>query len=484
MRGDGESTQPDFGSRSHVANAYGRVLNDHLCRPTEHGLQAAYELGRRALADQVSILELVGLHRAASVPLVRGAPELLDDADAFLREALAAYEITQRGYLEAQQRASAEKKRVETIIAGMGEALVAVDHGGRVTDFNSAAEQLFAVPAARAVGQPAETVMRMTTVGGLDLTDLMEQPPPEPWSQAVTIVRPDGLEVPAVVTAAPLRDGTDRVVGAVWVARDVTRDREVERMKTEFLTTISHELRTPLTPIKGYAAVMRRHRLTEERVFEYAGEIDRGVQRLERTVDQLLSFATMEAGQLDLRREPVSVGALLERVATRWQPRVDADRHPFSWLVPVDLPLIDADPRLMEQALDELVDNAVKYTPDGSPVTLSATAAEVRDRPYVRVTVTDQGVGIPGDQVSTVFDAFTQADASPTRRFNGLGLGLALVARIVRSHGGEPEYDADADGTRFSLVLPACRDADGSGDPCPLTTHPAVAAPPHCDRQT
>jgi len=347
------------------------------------------------------------------------------------------------------------RNRIETIVAGMGDALVAVDDRGRVTDFNAAAEELFAVSAADAVGEPASTVVSFTTLEGSDHTGPFDEPLEQPWSGPVTVMRSDGVELPAAVTAAPLRDGSDRVIGAVIVARDMRREQEVERIKSEFLATISHELRTPLTPIRGYAGMMRHGRVPEQRVIEFAGEIERGVDRLERTVAQLVNFATMVAGRLDLVVEPVAVDAMLERVTSRWQQRVDADRHPIDWAVASDIPCLAADPRLLEQARDELVDNAIKYSPDGGPVVLSATAHDDGSDRVVRIDVADRGVGIPPSRRSTIFDAFVQADSSTTRRFGGLGLGLALVARIVRAHGGKSECESDPPhGTRFSIVLP------------------------------
>lgn len=360
---------------------------------------------------------------------------------------------------DLRDAADAERRlrnRVETILAGMGEALVAVDERGHVTDFNAAAEQLFAMPAAQAVGRPVDEVVKANEADGFQLPVQLRERTDEPWSQPVTVVRADGDEAAAVITAAPLRDATGRAAGWVFVVRDVRLEREVERMKSEFLATIGHELRTPLTPIKGYAGMLRRPHLPEERVEDFASEIERGVDQLERTVGHLVTFATMVGGRLDLERELVAVDVLLDRLVTRWRHRVDVSRYVIRRAVPADVPPVDADPQYLEQALDELVDNAVKYSPDGGAITLSAAVSSTGGSPRVRLSVADEGVGVPPDRLSAIFDAFAQADTSATRRFGGLGLGLALVAHIARSHGGEPECESRAgEGATFSIVLPA-----------------------------
>lgn len=231
--------------------------------------------------------------------------------------------------------------------------------------------------------------------------------------------------------------------------------RQAEDMKTSFLSNISHELRTPLTPIKGYTAALRRRPPTPEQAELFADEITAGVDQLERVIGQLVNFATMAAGRLDLRVEQVSSEQLLAGVADRWAKRVNGD-HQLVVEPGSDPALMEVDRGYLDQALDELVDNAIKYSPDGGPVVVSADVpGGAGDE--VWLTVTDEGVGMDPDMVEQLSDEFAQADASATRRFGGLGLGLTLVERIARAHGGEVRCrSGEPCGTAVSILVPVC----------------------------
>jgi two-component system phosphate regulon sensor histidine kinase PhoR len=342
------------------------------------------------------------------------------------------------------------RARIEAVLGGMGEALVAVDDQGHVTDFNAAAEVLFGRPSAEVCGRPV-TELVLRSPGGEDLAARLAEPDGDAWASEATVRHHRGLEVPVVVTGAPLRDAAGVASGAVAVVRDIRREREVERMKTEFLANISHEMKTPLTPIAGYAQMLATRDLPPDQARSFARDIVVGARQLERVITQLVNFATMAAGRLEPSPTPVSTKAVLEDLLKRWRNRVD-DGHVVERRIARGTPDLLVDRRLLDLSLDELVDNAVKYSPDGGKVTVSARA----DDGMVELSVSDDGVGIPADRLDVIFGDFAQADGSSTREFGGLGLGLPVVRHVVLAHGGDIKCESELGrGTRFVMRLPA-----------------------------
>jgi two-component system, OmpR family, phosphate regulon sensor histidine kinase PhoR len=277
------------------------------------------------------------------------------------------------------------------------------------------------------------------------------------------ISRPDGREVPVAISSAPLRIGAGDEVGRVYVFRDMTREHEVERMKGEFLATVSHELRTPLTPIIGYSELMSRRDVPADKSREFAAGILEGARRLERIVAMLVDFSAIEGGRLALRLEEVDLSPVVRRSVDAWKERTD--RHRFVTDAPDRIPPARADPTLIGRAVDELLDNAVKYSPDGGEVAVALFWENSDRRSMVRVDVSDEGIGIEPENLPRIFQDFHQVDASETRTFGGLGLGLSFVKRVVEAHGGTITATSEPGrGSTFSFTVPAA-DGEGGGGP-------------------
>jgi signal transduction histidine kinase len=234
--------------------------------------------------------------------------------------------------------------------------------------------------------------------------------------------------------------------------RDLRREHEVERMKTEFLSRVGHELRTPLTGIMGFSDLMARKTVPPNQARVWHGEILEQSKRLLRVVERLEFFASAGAGRLRLRPDWVDVRVLVDDVVSVWETRLQ-DPWLISRRVERDLDPVVADRRWVRLAIDELVDNAVKFSPDGGEVIV--TARTVRGGRVLEISVTDHGKGMSEQEATAAFGEFVQGDSSDTRRFGGLGLGLSLVQRVVEGHGGSVAWESyPGRGSKFSLLLP------------------------------
>lgn len=348
---------------------------------------------------------------------------------------------------------SALRERLEAVVGGMGEALVAVDGAGTVTDFNQAAEQLLGVTAAQARGRSIRDVATFRSQDGSDLVRLPAESS-RPWRSEGWIVRSDGRDVPVAVTAGPVRGPGAGAGGTVFVVRDLRREREVEQMKTEFLSRIGHELRTPLTGIIGYADLLNRKRVPPERAVAWQGQILTQSKGLLRIVEMLEFFASAGAGRMSLRLEDVDPRSLVDEVVRNWRRRLARPRA-IRKRMATGLPEVRVDRRLLSSCLDELIDNARKFSPPNASIEVAASfATDVRGG-WLELSVTDRGKGMTEDQQARAFAEFVQGDTSDTRTQGGLGLGLSFVTRVVEAHGGRLHCESSLEkGSKFSILLP------------------------------
>ncbi|HYN98805.1 MAG TPA: HAMP domain-containing sensor histidine kinase, partial [Actinomycetota bacterium] len=249
---------------------------------------------------------------------------------------------------------------------------------------------------------------------------------------------------------------------AVAVLRDLTREVEIEKMKTEFLANISHELRTPITPIKGYSDLLRRREVPREQQVTFLEGILASAERLERIVEMLVDFSAMEAGRLEPNKVAVDFDQVTADLVEKWAQ--NAPNHKFERTGFSTIPSVEVDRRLVPLAISELVDNAVKFSPNGGKVVLSAEHSKNgKGNGYVRISVKDEGIGIDREQLSKIGQNFVQADGSETRAYGGLGLGLAYVRRIAEGHGGKLEVESEPEkGSCFTLVFPAGESPQGT----------------------
>jgi signal transduction histidine kinase len=251
---------------------------------------------------------------------------------------------------------------------------------------------------------------------------------------------------------APVSNPDGTFAGRVWTLRDVTADRELDRMRDAFVATVSHELRTPLTSISGFLEMMQEEEAglgaTGRR---YLDVIRRSTERLHALVEDLLLIAQIEANRVELQLTAVDVAQILSRAVEAVRPSAD-DKGVALELVSDHPPLVRGDGNRLTQVLDNLVSNAVKFTNDGGKVTVSVTA----DGEHVRLEVADTGIGVPAEELGQVFSRFFRASTATRLAIPGTGLGLAISRALVEQHGGTIVFEsAEGEGTQVVVTLPA-----------------------------
>lgn len=272
-------------------------------------------------------------------------------------------------------------------------------------------------------------------------------------NRQLILERWDGQRVPLLVQAAPLRDASGDVTRAVVVLQDITRLRESEQLKDDFLSLISHEFRTPLTAIHGGAHLLAQQggELDRRTRREILGDIVAESERLDRMLANMLSLTAILAGRLEPATEPVLLEPLARRVVRELAPL--SPRHTFVVRVPPGLPPAEGDPDLLAQVLRNLYENAVKYAPEGGEILTTAGS----DGATVTLHVSDQGAGIRPEHVATVFERFRRVGGDPTVR--GMGLGLYLSRHLVEAQGGTiaASSPGPGQGATFSVTLPVAK---------------------------
>jgi signal transduction histidine kinase len=229
--------------------------------------------------------------------------------------------------------------------------------------------------------------------------------------------------------------------------------RELDQAKSDFLSIVSHELRTPLTSLQGFSELLLTRPSSPERTRQFLGYIHQEAERLGRIVGDLLDLSRIELGRgIELRQAPLTLGPLLE--ANGEQFRAQTTCHQLTWEVPLDLPQVLADRDALNQVIKNLLSNALKYSPGGGAVRLWAARSD-RDPGMVEIGVSDQGVGIPREMISRIFEKYYRVSHPDTAQVRGLGIGLALVKHLIEAQGGSIRVESrEGQGSCFTVALP------------------------------
>lgn len=350
---------------------------------------------------------------------------------------------------------SEDRAQLLAMLTSMVEGVMVLDYKGRILQVNPALERMFGVTRAETRGRPSLEVFGHSELNALVSSVLATRT----GQKDEIILTPSGrcLDVEASVAGGE----QDNEACAVLVFHDITELRRLENIRKDFVANVSHELRTPLTSIKGYVeALLDGGKDDPETSVRFLEIILKQSDRLNLILEDLLQLSKIESGQLQFKKEPLHIGSVIERTIAMIKPLAEKKQHRLRSQVAADLPLISGDEERLVQVLANLLDNAIKYTPEGGQITVAArrispSRAEA-PRTSIELTVTDTGIGIPEQDRPRVFERFYRVDKARSRELGGTGLGLAIVRHIVEGHGGQIWVEGNMPtGSRFVVRLPA-----------------------------
>jgi len=359
-----------------------------------------------------------------------------------------------------------EQDKTAAVLASVADGVYVVDNNRRITLWNQAAEKITGFTAAEMVGRECHEAIKPHTEDErrvcsplCDTAAALDSDSNGVAYEALTCLK-DGEQIWLSVSAAPIRDGGE-VAGIVHIFRDISEYKEIDQMKSDFVATVSHELRTPLTSILGFSKTLLRTdaNFSEESRQSFLTEIVREGERLARLIEDVLSVSRIEAGKLRLELKPVEIGPAVGQVVKNVSKLTSI--HNFVINVPGTIAPVVTDADKFYQVLLNLVVNAVKYSPNGGDVVVSASMED----DVIRFMVTDAGVGISAEHLPHIFERFYRAGPRSKRGATGTGLGLYVSRNLVEQMGGKIWAESEVGhGSRFFFELPRSMAQAAEGD--------------------
>jgi two-component system phosphate regulon sensor histidine kinase PhoR len=358
---------------------------------------------------------------------------------------------------------SEDRTQLLAVLTSMVEGVMVLDYRGHVLQVNPALERMFGISRIEARGRPCTELFRHQQLN--ELVAFILQSPAHHQDEIVLPLTGRCLQI----EASPAGGKRENEACVVLVFHDITELRRLEKIRTDFVANVSHELRTPLTSIKGYVeALLDGAKDDPVASGNFLNIILKQSDRLNLIIEDLLELSKIESGRISMKEEPLELQTLVERTLSMIKPMADKNRHHLVTTIMSSLPPVAGDEGRLGQVLTNLLDNAIKYTPAGGTITVSAALApspRPSERPATAIdlSVADTGIGIPEQDRPRVFERFYRVDKARSRELGGTGLGLAIVKHIVEGHGGHVWVEANhPHGSRFVVRLPLGGKARGS----------------------
>ena len=350
---------------------------------------------------------------------------------------------------ELELQIAGRESGTQTILGAMEDGLLVVDARSRVTLMNPTFQKLFELRDP-AVGVPLVEAVRHATLDQL-VTETLLTGEAMRSELSLADLRTHS-ERHVEVSAVPIKNADDEVTGTVVLFHDITELKQLDQIRRDFVANVSHELRTPLSILRGYIEVLfDEPQTSREELTRILSIMERHSKRLQLLVDDLLSLAQLESSHAELEISVVRMDELFNNLIRDWKEKLTGKNLKVVVDLPSETSVLRADGTRLEEALHNLLDNAVKFSPDNGQIRLRGTRCDSN----VVLSVADNGIGISKEHLPRIFERFYRADKARSRELGGTGLGLAIVKHIAQLHGGRVEAESELGrGTTIRIVLP------------------------------
>jgi PAS domain S-box-containing protein len=398
-------------------------------------------------------LEYRLLHKDGRVIHCYSNPAAILYQDQVVGASIIIHDITERKRAETELQA--QYAQLDAILRSVGDAILVADQDRRTRYVNPAFTALTGYTEKEVLGEYAGSVGAGADSEQIQQSIELALVEGTVWQGEVMGKRKDGRTYDAALVVAPVRDAEDRLVGYVSSHRDISLSKDLERARRQFIINVSHQFRTPVTTLQFHVHLMQQAELPEKSR-ERLQIVDDQIIRLTQLIQDTLEITALDSGKAVTTWEPVSLSTMIENVITRHQMRAETAglalvSVPFS----PDLPMVKGDELRLVQALGEVVENAITFTPSGGQVTVEAKAAEVEGRRWAAIAVRDTGPGISPEEQEKVFNRFFRGSLAESGHVPGTGLGLSIAQEIVRAHGGRMTVESEQGvGSTFTIWLP------------------------------
>jgi two-component system phosphate regulon sensor histidine kinase PhoR len=346
-----------------------------------------------------------------------------------------------------------EREKASAMLERMAEGIIVTDNDGRIVLFNRAAERIFNLPASRATGKTVTDVFLDYELSAM-LMRALRQAVTQTGEVRIASTNSDHVARERILDVFVTRVETERGhgFGAVMVLHDLTEIRRLENIRRDFVANVSHELRTPIASIRAMTETLLMGAKDDpEAAQEFLTTVSKEAERLSVLLDDLLEVARIESGKREMHKTELDASELVETVVGKLRPQAESHGIMLSTSVP-HVKMFHANHDAMQQILVNLIDNAIKYTPERGRVSVECEEAP---EDTIKFIVRDTGVGIPRSDIPRIFERFYRVDKARSRELGGTGLGLSIVKHLVEAQGGDVKVESRmGQGSVFTVTLP------------------------------